>query len=104
MYEMYCRYRCNPTLENREAFAAAILRTVRDSENHGCRVAAVIARLLELEPLTEGALHKYLYWVVRGAKGDYQDWANRLGFGPSLKTRQKRLSRGKPEGARSPVK
>lgn len=103
MYETYCTYRCAPTPENREAFAAAILRTVRDSENHGCRVAAVIARLLHLDLLTEPALHAYLRRAIRGAAHDYQDWANRLGFGPSLATRRKRLKRGAPEGTRSAV-
>ena len=103
MYEAYCTYRCAPTAENREAFAAAILQTVRDSENHGCRVASVIARLLHLDLLTEPALHAYLRRAIRGAAHDYQDWVNRYGFGPSLATRRTRIKRGEPEGTRSAV-
>lgn len=103
MYETYCAYRRAPTAANRETLAAAILQTVTDSENHGSRVVAVIARLLELEPLTKGALQAYLRYAVRGAACDYQDWANRLGVSPSLATRRKRLGRGEPEGKRRPI-
>ena len=61
MYDTYLAYKNDPTPENRQAFAAAILHP-----EAGLRLAKAIPRLAGLD-LAEPALRRWLYRLVRGA-------------------------------------